>query len=145
MTPQERLRLIERHASGNISLLVAGTEEVHEFTGRGVKDLYQLYCRKPESLTGSFVVDKVVGKGAAALMALSHINSLHTKVISRQALELLQRSSIHVTYCELVDNIINRAGNGICPLESMCSECRTPEECLPLIETFMSRQNKTTQ
>ena len=54
---------------GNHSLVVSnGTVSV--FDGRGVSDLYRILNEDPSLLDGADIADKVVGKGAAALMLL---------------------------------------------------------------------------
>ena len=35
-------------------------------------------------------------------------------------------------------HIINRAGDGICPVERLCAGARSAAECLPLIEGFLT-------
>lgn len=114
---------------------------VNMFHQRGVKDLYDLLATRPELLQGAMLADKVVGKGAAALMALGGVKAVYADVISIPARRLLEQSDCRVCYGEEVENIINRAGTGICPVESLCMNCRTPQECLPLITSFI--QNNT--
>lgn len=109
---------------------------------RGVKDLLDLIHTRPTLLSGAMIADKVVGKGAAALMIIGNVRQVYADVISRPALYLLQSAAIEVSYGECVANIINRAGTGICPVESLCSPCATAEECLPLIEEFVSRMTQ---
>ena len=55
------------------------------FTQRGVADLYDLLTQEPDFLKGALIADKVVGKGAAALMILGGIKELHTDIISSKA------------------------------------------------------------
>ena len=43
-----------------------------------------------------------------------------------------------VSYTVAVPHIINRAGDGICPVERLCAGARTAAECLPLIEGFLT-------
>lgn len=129
--------LVKLLHEGNHSLVVAnGT--VRTFDRRGVADLYDLFCHEPEFLAGASVADKVVGKGAAALMVLGKVSALHTDVISQGALELLRDSSVKVSYGQSVPHIINRSGTGWCPVETLCRECRTADECLPLIGKFIA-------
>lgn len=104
---------------------------------RGVKDLYALLTGRPALLSGAMVADKVIGKGAAALMILGRVTDVYADVISRPALELLERQGIEVGYAKLVPNIINRSGTGICPVEQLCIDCDSAEECLPLIADFI--------
>lgn len=117
--------------------LVAANGEVRTFDGRGVSDLFRLLTEDPGFLHGAEVADKVVGKGAAALMILGGIDSIYTDVISEPALELLSKSQVKVSYGKKVDNIINRRGDGICPVETLCLPCDTARECFPLIDKFI--------
>ena len=121
----------------NASLAVGVGQDIHLCFGRGVSDLYRLYTTMPALLYGASAVDKVVGKGAAALMILAHLKEVHAFVISRSALSLFAKSDVHVTYTQQVDNIINRRGDDICPVERLCTDVDTPEECLPLIKSFL--------
>ncbi|MDE6513996.1 MAG: DUF1893 domain-containing protein [Muribaculaceae bacterium] len=125
------------HAEG-CSLVVGNANKVETFRQRGVKDLLQLLHNAPQTLSGASVADKVVGKGAAALMALGGVKELYTAVISTPALELMRNSGIAVEFDTETPAIINRAGTGPCPVEALCRDCRTPEECLPLIENFVT-------
>ncbi|MDE6528439.1 MAG: DUF1893 domain-containing protein, partial [Muribaculaceae bacterium] len=84
--------------------------------------------------------DKVVGKGAAALMVLGGVKTVYAAVISRAALQLLTDAGVDVSYSHLVSSIINRAGTGPCPVENLCRECLTPQECLPLIASFLKQK-----
>jgi len=111
--------------------------EPHIFRERGVKDLFRLLHEEPALLQGAFIADKVVGKGAAALMILGRIDCLYTDVISSAALELFRSAGIEPQYACEAPHIINRTGTDICPVEKLCADCRTAEECLPLIADFI--------
>lgn len=126
---------------GNHSLVVANGE-VCKFDGRGISDLYNLLNEDPGFLQGAEIADKVVGKGAAALMIIGGISYLYTDVISTPALDLLRQSPVKVEFGKQVDNIINRKSDGICPVETLCLPCATAQECLPLIENFMKTIKK---
>lgn len=130
-------RLIEILHSGHHSLVV-DNGEIHIYGGRGVSDLFNLYNNNPEILEGANIADKVVGKGAAALMVAGKVSHVHADVISVPALALFRTSPVIVKYDKLVENIINRQGTGICPVETLCMECRTADECLPKIENFIN-------
>lgn len=122
--------------SGGYSLVI-WNNGIHTFTGRGVSDLYRIYNEQEELLHGAVVADKIIGKGAAALMALGKVSEIFTDTISAPALSLLKDCGIPVSFQTVVPNIINRRGDGVCPVETLCLECVTPAECLPLIERFM--------
>lgn len=134
-------QLVEILHRGNHSLVIDnGT--IHTYEGRGVSDLYHIYTSEPQILKDTSLADKVVGKGAAALMVLGGVKQIHADVISRPALTLLESCGITVTYSKLVDNIINRMGTGICPVETLCLDCTTAEECFPKITQFLAKNKQ---
>ena len=57
--------------------MIANGDNIRTFTQRGVADLYDLLTQEPDFLKGASIADKVVGKGAAALMILGGIRELH--------------------------------------------------------------------
>ena len=137
-----KLSAIEMLHREGCSCVITDGAEFRMFHQRGVKDLYDILSTQPELLRGAFIADKVVGKGAAALMILGEIDSLYTDTISEAALELFGLYNMEVKYGKLVPHIINRAGTGMCPVESLCKECKSAEECLPLIKDFIERLAK---
>lgn len=108
---------------------------------RGVADLLQLLTQEPEVLLDAQLADKVVGKGAAALMVLGQVRQVYAHVISQPALQLMQTTGIEVQYGQCVEHIINRAGTDWCPVEKLCYPVTTAAECLPLIQAFVSAQS----
>lgn len=135
----EMTELTERLRREGCSCVVANGVSVRMFRERGVRNLLRLLTEEPEALRGASVADKVVGKGAAALMALGGVREVYALVMSRKALELLDREGVKAGYETLVDNIINRAGTDICPVEKLCTQCVTARECLPKIEDFVKK------
>lgn len=98
-----------------------------------------MLTQEPEFLKGALIADKVVGKGAAALMILGGIKELYTDIISTKALELFRKSDVKVDFTQEVAFIWNRDRTGGCPVETMCSEVESAEEVLPLIRDFLEK------
>lgn len=124
------------------SCVVRNGDTIRIFRERGVKDLWRLLHEEPELLRGAFIADKVVGKGAAALMVAGGVSELFADVVSRPALELLNAAGIPVGYTVAVEHIVNRAGDGICPVEQLCAGAQTAAACLPLIEGFIHKMKE---
>jgi len=103
-----------------------------------VEDLYRLLLHEPEFLSGARVTDKVVGKGAAALMILGGVEQVYADVLSEPAAELFRSAGIVAECAVRVPNIINRAGTGICPVEQRCAGLGSAQECLAQIEDFLA-------
>lgn len=123
----------------NHSLVIQNIEgHIRCYDGPGVSDLNHLLQASPILLRDAAVADKVVGKAAAAMLILSSVKEVYAHVISSPALELLEAHGISTTYGTLVPFIINRAKIGMCPLETRCIPCQTPEECLTEIRAFIA-------
>lgn len=136
--------IIETLHREGCSCVIARGDAVTLCRERGVADLLRLLTTSPGTLAGAIIADKVVGKGAAALMILGGVGAVYADVVSRPAMELFAATDIAVSDGRLTDNIINRAATGICPVESLCAPCRTAGECLPLIMKFISENSKNT-
>lgn len=133
---------VERLATGNHTLVVCRGDAVRCFDRRGVADLWALLHDEPELLRGACVADKVVGRAAAALMITGGVRALHTRVVSRPALDLFARSTVEVHYDVVVEHIINRTQTDWCPLERRCADAQTVGACLERIDRFMEEQRR---
>ena len=129
--------MIELLFAEQCSCVVRRGDSIELRRGRGVKDLHELLSDGRGMLRGAFVADKVVGKGAAALMIAGGVEELFADVVSADALELLNRYGMRVSYTVAVPHIINRG-----PVELLCEGLHTVEECLPLIDGFVESLNE---
>ena len=66
------------------------------------------------------------------------VQHVYADVISRPALTLLQSFHMNVEYATLTDNIINRAGTGICPVEERCLPLEKLEDMVEAIGNFVA-------
>ena len=87
--------LINLLHSGGYSCVIANGDNIRTFTQRGVADLYDLLTQEPDFLKGASIADKVVGKGAAALMILGGIRELRYRGVNPFG-QLLNLIEIHV-------------------------------------------------
>ena len=62
--------LIETLHTGGYSCVIEKEGKIRTFIRRGVADLYDLYENEKAFMQGARIADKVIGKGAAALIAL---------------------------------------------------------------------------
>ena len=138
----ERQELITQLHALQCSCIIHNNGATRTFHERGVKDLHRILTQEPEILSGASLADKVVGKGAAALMIAGGVAWVYADVISQAAMVLFEQSRVEVQYGEIVPNIIIRTGTDICPVEKLCQECKTAEECLPLIDKFITEMNR---
>ena len=137
---EDIIQLLHR---GGYSCVIKNNGKIKTFTGRGVKDLYELYNNDADFLDGAVVADKVVGKAAASLMILGKIAGLYTDLISIPALNLLHdNGNIHVTFQKKTAVILNRDQSDWCPLETLSYKENSPENILPLISGFMQKTGR---
>lgn len=68
-------------------------------------------------LEGFSVADKIVGKAVAMLFVLAKVKEVYAEVLSKTAISVLEANGIAYSYKILTDNIINRQGTGLCPME----------------------------
>ena len=130
-------KLIKTLHEGNYSCVIENSGKTYTFNQRGVADLYDLVKNQRDILKNARVADKVVGKGAAALMILGGISQLYTDTISQPALALLHETGIQTDYEHVVPFIYNRDKTGWCPVEQMCHEETSVETIFSLIEKFL--------
>lgn len=110
----------------------------YKSTQRGIKPLLDLLDKKT-TLKGFSAADKVIGNAAAYIYVLMEIQNIYAAVISEAALNTLKKHCIDVQYDTLVKTIINRKGNGRCPMECAVENCTEPSEALTAIRKCLQR------
>lgn len=137
-------KLIEILHSGSHSLVIQFDNDIQIFDGRGVSDLYNLFgkdgFKHNSNLHHIMLADKIVGKGAAALIVAGKVSEIHADVISTSALSLLREHGIKVTFDNEVDHIINREGTDWCPVEKLCYSETSIEIMLNKISKFITER-----
>lgn len=83
---------------------------------RGIAPTLTL-LRQGKDLRGYSVADKIVGRAAAMLFVKAGIVSVYAVTLSQGAKALLESHKIPTQYETLTQKIINRRGDGICPME----------------------------
>ena len=136
---QKACSLLEK---GNYTCVLCKDKVVYTSTLRGVAPLMQLLDEK-QDVMGFSAADKVVGRATAYLYCLLGVKAVYARVISRGALEVLERAQIDLRYDALVEQIQNRTQTGPCPMEWATKDVNTPEEALAAVrETLMRLRNQ---
>ena len=121
-------------------VVLSGGEEYNSHE-RGVKPLL-LLLKSGRDFSGAVAADKTVGAGAAHLYVLLGVRELWANVISGSALRVLADNRIEVFYGECVPHIINRQGDGICPIETAVAGAQSSEEAYERIVGALARLQK---
>ena len=114
MTDIEKAK--EMLINGDYSCVLCRGNAVFASKERGIKPLVEL-CRSGENLNGFSAADKIVGKAAAFLYAYMGVREVHAQTMSRGGEQVLQSHSIKYSCDTLCDEIINRKGTDVCPME----------------------------
>ena len=130
----EKAKSILLSSASTIAVISNG--EVFTSHERGVKPLLFLLKEKKEFLKGASVADKVIGKAAALLMALGEIKEVHTLIISEPAIKVFEKHNIPCFYDKKVTRIVNRTGDGLCPMETLCLDVENPQEAFDRITSL---------
>lgn len=101
-------------------------DEIYTTTLRGVKPLVQ-WLESGMDFSGFCAADKVVGKATAFLYSLLGVKEVYAHVMSKASLEVLEKAGIRVQYGKMVEYIINRKGDGICPFEEAVLNVETAD------------------
>ena len=119
-------------------VLLAGDGREHTSRERGVKPLLELLSTK-DSFGEYVAADKTVGAGAAHLYVLLGVRALWANIVSRSAIDVLEKNGITVAFGECVPYIINRRGDGQCPIETAVAYASSSEEAYELIIDALKR------
>lgn len=111
---------------GNYTLLLCAGGRVYFSEERGIRPLLEL--TGSEEWRGAVAADKIVGRAAAMLYVLLGVGALYAEVLSRPALELLTAHGVECRYGTLTDNIINRQGTDLCPMELAVRDVQNPSD-----------------
>ena len=96
--------------------VIVKNNEVSDYTSsKGIG--YVLNACKNGELKDAFVADKIVGKASAMLFSIGGVKKCYAHTLSQSAYEWLKDKKISVEYSELVSAIVNRSGDGVCPME----------------------------
>lgn len=132
-------KLIKKLHEGNFSCVIANGDDIRIFNRHGIADLYDLLKDDSTFLNGAIAADKVIGKGAAALMIKGGIKTVYADLVSEPALALFRQADVEIKYAQSVHHIKNQAQTDWCPLEKSCKETNSISEILPMIDTFITK------
>ena len=129
--------MIRQEGAPCVFLLPDGT--FHPGTGTGVRPLLETLDKEPELMRGSILADKIVGKAAAMLAVLGGVRGVYGLTMSEAARAYLAERGIPAAWEVLTENIINRTGTGICPMEETVLDIEDPEVGRAALRATMQR------
>lgn len=103
-------------SGGNFTCVLCKGDTSYTSTGKGVSPMLT-FLENSTELRGFSAADKIVGKAAAMLFVCAGVTEVFAEVMSKAAVNYLNERGIACSYGVLTDKIINRKGDGLCPME----------------------------
>ena len=119
---QKAVQLLD---NGNFTCVLCRGDQIHTSTHRGVAPLLR-WLENGTDLRDFSAADKVVGKATAMLYCLLGVRAVYGRVMSRAAIQVFEQYGIPYFYDAAVDAIRNRAGDGLCPMETATRDISDP-------------------
>lgn len=117
-------------------------EEMYTAKGKGIKPLLDM-VEGERSLKGFSAADTIVGKAAAMLFVLAGARAVYGEVMSEKGKGVLEECGVDCSFGTLVPKIINRKGDGECPMEMAVKDVDEPKAALQKIkEKLLELTNK---
>ncbi len=132
MTEELRRAKEALDADTTVTLAVCRGDDLTVSREKGIKPLLKL--TQGDDLRNASAADRIVGKAAAMLYALTGVEAVFAQVLSEQGRTVLKRYGIVYEYGTLTENIINRAGTGLCPMEEAVKDIDDLKEALAAIK-----------
>ena len=127
---------------GDYTCVLCKGDIVYTSRERGVKPLLALLDSETDC-SGFSAADKIVGNGAAYLYVLLGVSEVYAPTMSEAAVKTLARNLISIDCGKVVDYIVNRTGDGICPMEEATLDAESPEDALTKIKERLAQLTKS--
>lgn len=128
----------------NYTCVLCNGEMLYTSFDRGVMPILKL-IESNTDVSGFSVADKVIGKAAAMLFSKAGVKEIFTDIISIPAKQYLEKKGIGLSFNTLTEKIINRAGDGLCPMETLVMNVNDENEAFLLIKEKLKELRKEKQ
>ncbi len=130
------LALLKEKLAGGAVLALMTESGVVTRGESGIKPLFEFVKAGGSAFAAA---DKIVGRAAAFLYVACKTREVYAEVLSAGAAEIFDRFGIVYCYSVLTGNIINRKGDGLCPMEKAVENVSGPDEAVIKIEAALEK------
>lgn len=106
---------------GKFTCVLCKGDTTYTSMGKGVSPMLT-FLENGTELRGFSAADKIIGKAAAMLFVCAGVTEVFAEVMSGGAEDYLKAHGISYSYGALTEKIINRKGDGLCPMELAVAE-----------------------
>lgn len=140
-TEYDKAKQLIREGRAECVLLREG-KILHIEKGRGVSPLLAMSKKYDREMAGGEIVDKVIGRAAAAIAINGKVKYVHALIISEDAVEFLKKHDITCSWDLKVKRILNRTRTDLCPLEKSVEGIHDPVKAQKALEAKIRQMMK---
>lgn len=102
--------------------------------GDGIKPILEVIEEMGEAIHGSVIGDRILGRASALLCRYAKAQGVYSPQGTKTGIALLIMGGVPCQVDELIPQIMNRNGDGLCPFEKMLKDVDTPEEAYKILK-----------
>ena len=141
MTDLEQAQAIF-HSEGASFVLVKDDAVLARGTRDGIGELLAAVESLGAALEGASMADKIVGKAVALVAVHAGLRAVYSPLASQAARRVLEARGIPLTTDRMVPLILNKRGDGACPMERLTMPLEDPREAVSALATFVAGQKQ---
>lgn len=120
----ERARMLL--TEGSYACVLCRADVCYTSRGKGISPMLDWIGAGVE-LKGFCAADIIVGKAAAMLFVHAGVGAVYGRVMSTAGKDYLTTHGVVCSYDILTERIVNRTGDGVCPMEQTVSQLEDPQ------------------
>lgn len=132
-----RHAVVRLHESGAVCVIARPGDTPRLLHGSGIAPIVHALRADRDAFAGCAAADKIVGLAAAYLFTYGRAAAIHGDVMSAAAERWMSKQGIPHSAGEVVEKIINRRGDGICPMEARALQLTSPEEAWAVFDEMI--------
>lgn len=111
---------------GSYACVLCRADACYTSRGKGISPMLDWIGAGME-LKGFCAADTIVGKAAAMLFVLAGVGAVYGRVMSTAGKDYLTAHGVACSYDTLTERIVNRTGDGVCPMEQTVAQLEDPQ------------------
>ncbi len=123
---------------GAAFVLVLAGRVLAQGTRDGIGELLAAVETLGAQAHGASLADKIVGKAVAMVAASANLRAVYSPLASDTAQRVLARRQIELTADRVVPLILNKRGDGPCPMERLTLPFEEPLDAVKALEAFVA-------
>ncbi len=120
------IEIAKSNLVGDKTCVLVRGKSVLSSTHRGIAPIME-WIEAGVDLAGYSLADRMVGKAIAMLVVYTGIREVYTHCMSESAIEYLSSHGVKFQYATKTKRVLNRARDGLCPMESTVQELDDPK------------------